>query len=132
MRVVKCADEPFQIAPKIVDIFLGLGQIIGKIDFRFLHPPEFVDRELKTILVFVDESFDFQEIILLEDVDKFFDVVPHLRFDVTAAVAESERKVRFTSLLGFHLLGNNNKDRRDDLVLLLRTVANKEFFHEPR
>ena len=77
-------------------------------------------RELKAVLVLVDQAFDLEEVILLEGVEDLFNVVPHLGFDLAAAIAESERQIRLAGLLGFDLLGNHDEARGDDLVFLAR------------
>ncbi len=68
-----------------------------------------MNRELETLLVFVDEAFDFEEVVLLEGLEDFFDVVPHFGFELAAAVAESEGEVGLSGLLRLDLLGDNDE-----------------------
>src|SRR4029077_5995899 len=67
VRVLKGADEVSQRAPELVNVLGGLGQVIGKIYFCVLHATQFVDGELEAIFVLVDEAFDLEKVILLED-----------------------------------------------------------------
>ena len=87
----------------------GLGQVVGEIDFRFPHAPQLVDGELKAVLVLIDQALDFDEVVLLKGVDGIFDVVPHLGFEMAAAVAQGEGQIRLAALLGFDLPGNHHK-----------------------
>jgi hypothetical protein len=47
-----------------------------------------VDRQLETILVFIDQSLDLEKIVLLKGVEHFFNVVLHLSVQLTAAIAQ--------------------------------------------
>ena len=62
-----------------------------------------MDGELEAVLVLVDQALDLDEVVLLEGVDGVLDVVPHLGFDVAAAIAQGEGQVRLTAFLGFDL-----------------------------
>ena len=88
-----------------------------------------MDRELETILVLVDEAFDLKEVVLLEGVEDFFDVVPHLGFDLAAAITERKRQVRLAGFLGLDLLADDDETRGNDLVLVARAIADVEVFH---
>ena len=90
MRVLERPDKFLERPPKLVDVLRGLGKVIREIHFCVCHPAKFVDGELEAILVFVDESLDFKEVVLLKGVEKLLDVVPHLGFDLSRAVAQSE------------------------------------------
>ncbi len=115
--------------PELVDVLGGLGKIVGEVDLGFTQLAQLVDGELKAVLVLVDETFDLEEVILLEGVENFFDVVPHFGFELAAAVAEREREVRLAGLLGLDLLADDDEGRGNDLVLLSRAVADVEIFH---
>ena len=78
---------------------------------------------LEAVLVFVDQALDLEEVILLEGVENFFDVVPHLGFDLAAAVAEGERQIGLAGFLGLDLLGDHDKSGGDDLVFVLGAVG---------
>ena len=121
--------EAGQSLPEFVDIFCGLRQVIGKFDFRFAQLAELVDGELKTVLVFVDEALDLEEIVLLEGFEDFLDVVPHFGFELSGAVAESQSQIRLSGFLGLDLLGDDDEAGCDDLVFLARAVADIEIFH---
>ncbi len=49
--------------------------------------------DLEAVLVFIQQAFDFEVIILFEAVNSVFDVVPHFGFDLTATVSQGERNV---------------------------------------
>ena len=91
-----------------------------------------MDGELEAVLVLVDQAFDLDEVILLEAVDGVLDVVPHLGFDVAAAIAEGQSQIGLAALLGFDLLGDDDEGRSDDLVLVLNAVGNEKFLHRLR
>ena len=129
MRILKRRDEAGQSLPEFVDVFGGLGKVVGEIDFGFAQLAQLVDSELKAILVFVDEAFDLEEVILLEGVENFFDVVPHFGFELAAAVAESEREVGLAGFLGLDLLADDDEGGSDDLVFVARAIADVEVFH---
>src|ERR1700720_2657262 len=86
MRVLERRDEVSEGLPKVVDILCSLGKIVGEFDLRLAELTYLVDGELKAVLIFVDQTLDFEEIVLLEGIEHFFDVVPHLGFELSAAV----------------------------------------------
>ena len=53
-----------------------------------------MDGELKPVLVLIYQPFDFNEIVLLEGVERVLDVVPHLGFQMTRAICQSESQIR--------------------------------------
>ena len=125
------ATKSASVAPELANVFCCLGKIVGEIDFAFLHAPQLVDGELETVLVFVDQSLDLEEIILLERIEKFLDVVPHLGFDLPRPVAKSQCQVRLAILFRLHLLRHHHEARGDHFVFLLGTFGDEELFHEP-
>ncbi len=129
MRILECGDEIGERLPEFVDVFGGLGKVVGEVDFGFAQLAQFVDGELKTVFVFVDEAFDLEEVVLLEGVENFFDVIPHFGFELAAAVAESEGEVRLSGFLGLDLLADDDEARGDDLVLVAGAIADVEIFH---
>ena len=129
MRIFERGDKSRQGLPEFVDILGGLGKIVREVDLAVTQLAQLVHSELKAVLVFVDEALDFEEVILLEGVENFFDVVPHFGFELAAAVAERERQIRFPSLLGLDLLSHDDESRGDDLVLLPRAITDIEVFH---
>ena len=66
--------------------------------------------ELKAVLVLVDEAFDLEEIVLLEGVENFLDVVPHFGFELAAAIAEGQGEIGLTGFLGLDLLGRRQRN----------------------
>ena len=43
---------------------------------------------MKTVLIFVQEALDLNEVVLLEDVQRVLDVVPHFGFHLSGTIAE--------------------------------------------
>ena len=109
MGILERGDKVRKNLPELVDVFGGLGKVVGEVDFGFAQFAQLVDRELKAVLVLVDEAFDLEEVILLESFENFLDVVPHFGFELAAAVAEGEREVRLAGLLGFDLLAHDDE-----------------------
>src|ERR1700687_836659 len=129
MRILEGGDEGRQGLPEFVNVLRGLREIVGEVDLRFTQLAQFVDGELEAVLVFVDEAFDLEEIILLEGFEDFFDVVPHFGFELAAAIAERESEVRLPGFLGLDLLANHDESRGDDFVLQSRAIADVKIFH---
>ena len=61
---------------------------VFEIYFRLAQPAQLVNGDLEAIFVLVDEAFNFDEVVLLEAVNRVFDVVPHLGFDLAGAIAQ--------------------------------------------
>src|ERR1051325_3201078 len=62
MRILKSGDEVGEGLPELTDVFGGLGEVVGKFDFRVAQLAQLMDGELEALLVPIDEAFDFQEI----------------------------------------------------------------------
>jgi hypothetical protein len=129
MGVLESSDETGEGSPEFIDVLGGFRKVVVKFDFGFAKLTELVDGELEALLVLVDEAFDFDEVILLEGFQNFFDVVPHLGLELSAAVAESESDIWLPGLFGLDLLGNDDKAGGDDLVLVTQAVADVEVLH---
>jgi hypothetical protein len=71
-----------------------------------------MDSDLKSILVFVEQALDLDEVILLESVQGILHVVPHLGFDVAGAITERQCQVRFTRFFWLHLFDDDDEWRR--------------------
>src|SRR5215467_2618000 len=91
-----------------------------------------MDRDLKTVLVLVEQAFDLDEIVLLENADGFLDVVPHLGFYLAGAVSEYQSEVWVAGFLGLDLLGDYDEAGSDDLVFKLGATGKEEFLHSVR
>src|ERR1700722_2756713 len=131
VRILNRGHEFTQRPPEFDNVLGRLLQVVGEIDINFFHPPEFVDRELITILVLIDQSLDLEEVILIKHGDELVDVIPHLRFDLATAIRQNQRQIRLAILFRFNLLRGHHKAGSDDLVFLLGTVGDKELFHDP-
>ena len=62
--------------------------------------------------------FDLDEIVAVEGLDHFGDVVPHLGVELAGAVAEEQRKIKLAALLLPDLLGLDQETGRDQSVRL--------------
>src|ERR1700731_4396297 len=68
----------------------------------------------------------------MEGVEDLFHVIPHLGFEMAAAVAEGKCEVRLTALLRLYLLGNHDEAGSNDLVFVLDALRDVKVFHENR
>ena len=132
MRILKRLYKRCKRSPQLVDVFRSLWEVIRKINFRIAHLAQLVDGELKTVLVLVEQAFGLDEVVLLEYVDRVFDVIPHLGFELAAAIAEHERKIRLSCLLGLDLLGDHHEGGSNHLILVLAAIGDKEILHSGR
>jgi len=82
VRVLKGCDEVRKSLPQIVNIFCSLGKIIGEFNFGVAQLAHLVNGELETILVFINQALDLEEIVLLESIENFLHVIPHLGFEL--------------------------------------------------
>ncbi len=85
---------------------------------------------LEAILVFIKQALDLDEVILIENVNGIFDVIPHFGFDVPAAIAERQREIGLSRFLGLYLLGDDNEAGDDYFVFVLGAIADEEIFHD--
>src|SRR5215470_490379 len=129
MLILKSRNEVCEGLPKFADVLVCFWKVIREIDFCIGQQTQLVNGDLVAILVLIQESLNLDEIILVEDVDCVFDVVPHLGFDVPTVIAQRERKIRLPGFLRLYLLGNDHEAGDDYFIFVLRTIANKEIFH---
>ena len=109
MGVLKGLQNPPSVCQSSPIFLVVFGKIVGKVDFRIAQPAQLVDRELEAVFVFVNQPFDLEKVVLLEGVDEFLDVVPHLGFDLAAAIAQSQRQIRLSGFLWFDLFETTTK-----------------------
>ena len=129
VRVLESGDEIGESLPEFVDVLGGFGEVVGEVDFGVAEATQLVDGELEAVLVLVDEAFDFDEVVLVEGVKGVLNVVPHLGFELAAAVPEGEGEIGLAGLLRLNLLRDDHEAGSDDLVFLAGAVGDKEFFH---
>ena len=127
--VLKALDEIADRTPERVDILVGLGKVIGKIDFGLFQLAQLVHRQLELIVELIDQTLDLDEIVLLERVQEFVHVVPDLGLDLAGAVGQGERDVEIAGAFGLDLFGCHHEARNNSGILVLRTIANEEIFH---
>ena len=77
---------------------------------------------LKTILIFVEQTLDLDEVVLLEGVQGVCDVVPHFGFQLSGTIAEGQREIGLSGLLGLDLFGNDYEAGGEDLIFVLSTI----------
>ena len=121
--IAKSSDESRQRLPQFADVFGGLRQIIGEVNFRIAQAAKFVDGDLKAVLIFVEQPFDFEEVVLLEGIDCVLDVIPHFGVELAGAVTENERQIWLSGLLRLDLLGNDHESRSDDLIFVVAAIG---------
>src|ERR1700681_1042420 len=131
VRILKGCDKLAQRSPEFADILGCLGQVVSEIDFGLCHAAEFVDGQLKSILVFVDQTLDLEEVVLLEAEDKLIDVVPHFGFELAAAISQDQGQIRLAIFLSLYLLRGHYEAGGNDFILLITTFGDKKLFHEP-
>ena len=79
--------------------------------------------DLEAVLIFVEQAFDFYEIVLLEGVDCVLDVVPHLGVELAGAITQNKRQIRLSGLLRLDLLGNDHESRSDEFVFVVAAIG---------
>src|SRR5580704_2135707 len=127
--ILKGRDKIGQSLPEFVNILGGFGKIVGEFDFGFAQLTQLMNSELEAVLILVNQAFDLEEIVLLEGIEHFFHVVPHLGVELPAAVAESQSEIRLPGFLGFDLLADHDKVGGNDLIFVAGAVADVELFH---
>ena len=75
--------------PELIDVFVGLGQVVREIHFVLFAFAQLVDRQLEAVVVLVQQAFDFDEVVLIERVEYVLHVVPDLGFDLAGSIRES-------------------------------------------
>ena len=105
MRIGHGGDDGAQLAPHFAGIASGRGEIVREIDFAVLETAHFVNRELRTVVIDLDESLHLHEVVAIEGVHHFGDVVPHLGFDLAGSIAEAQGKIRLSGFLFANLFG---------------------------
>ena len=81
------------------------------------------DGDLETVLIFIEQAFDFEEVVLLEGVDCVLDVIPHFGVELAGAITENERQIRLSGLLRLNLLGYDHESRSDDFVFVVAAIG---------
>ena len=64
-----------------------------------------MDRQLRPVVEDLDQALDLDEVVALERVHHFGDVVPHLGVQLAGAVAQLQREIQLAGLLLPNLLG---------------------------
>ena len=128
--VLETGNVVAECAPEWLDIFGGLGKIVGVVDLRVFQPAHLVDSELPAPVILVDNALHFDEVVLLEGGECILHVVPHVALQLPAAVGKDDRQVEFAVLLGLNLLDRDHKQRGDGLVFLAGAIGDVEFLHQ--
>jgi hypothetical protein len=82
-----------------------------------------VNRDLKTVLIFIQQAFDLEEVILFEGINRVLDVIPHFGLELAGAITEDQRQIGFSSFLRLNLFRNDYKTRSDDFVFVVTAVG---------
>ena len=96
----------------------GSRKKIGEIHVRIQHARHLVDRHLQPVLEDLQQAFHLDEIVALEGVHHFDDVVPHLGVHLAGAVAEQQGKIRFARFLLPNVFDVNEESGGENLVRL--------------
>ncbi len=99
MGIAYTRNQFVQFPEHVVQIPLGAREVVSEIDFAILQPSQFVDRKLSPLLIELHQPFGLDEIVAVKGVHHFFDVVPHLRFNLAGTISELKRQVGFTGFL---------------------------------
>ena len=54
VRILKRGDKSRQRPPEFADVFCGLGQVVGEVDFRIAQSANLVNGDLEAVLVLVE------------------------------------------------------------------------------
>jgi len=80
-----------------------------EIDLLVLDAAQFVDGELRAIVVKLQQPFHLDEIVAVERVHHLGHVVPHFGVDFAGAVGQQKREIRLAGALLPDLFGVNQK-----------------------
>src|ERR1700681_1135308 len=61
MRILERGYESRQSFPEFVHVLGGLGKVVSEVDLGFPQLAKLVNRELKSVLVLVNETFNLEE-----------------------------------------------------------------------
>ncbi len=84
-----------------------------------------MDRELRAIVIKLEQPFYFDEIVAVEGIHDLGDVIPHLGVNLTAAIRQQHGEIRLSRALLPDLLCVNKKYRGSNFVRF-------QFAHERR
>ena len=104
-----------QLRPHLLDIALGVRQIIGKIDFFRLGDAHLHDGQLRPILVDLDARLHLHEIVAIDVARDHLKLIPHARFDGAAAVAQLHAQIRAPLARVAHFFFVNEEEAGDGL-----------------
>src|SRR5262245_7586142 len=91
MRVADSLNGSAQLHPHLLGISLRGWKVVGEIYLRIVDPLHLMNRQLRTIMKYLNQAFDFDEIVSLERLEDLTHVIKHLRVELTSAVGEQER-----------------------------------------
>ena len=91
MRIADRGYRGVELAPHLFDIPTRMGEVFPQVDLRFISPPQPVDRDLRPLAVELHQPLHLDEVVAIEGLDDLRDAVPHLGFEMAAAVSENER-----------------------------------------
>src|SRR5215469_10821038 len=128
--VLERANEFLERVPQGVNVFVGFRKVIDKIYVGVVQAAQLVNGELEAILESVQEALHLEIVFLLEGVKRILDVVPHLGFDLSGAVAEGQGQIRTAVFLWFDLLGNDYEAGDDDFIFKARAVREIKILHD--
>src|SRR5262249_22239200 len=72
---------------------LGMRQVVGEIDFLRARHTDLNDGKLRTILVNLDASLHFDEVVAIDITRCDLELIPHSRFNRPAAIAKFHAQI---------------------------------------
>src|SRR5438477_1689037 len=105
--------EFLELREKFFDIFLGVRQKIGEVDFFGLRKAKLQERKLRPVAIDFNARVDLDEIVAADVLGRNVELIPHARFDGAAAVAKLETQIgfAFTRVANFFFV---NEEKRSD------------------
>ena len=107
--VVERGDDGAQFAPHLAGIAEGGREEVPEIHFVVSDAAEFVDGELRAVVVELQKALHLDEIVAVERVHHLGHVVPHFGVDFAGAVGQQKREIRLAGALLPDLFGVNQK-----------------------
>src|ERR1039458_8171033 len=114
VRIRDRRGEPAQFPPHLLGIARGGREVIGEIHLAVVQLVDGVQSQLRPVVEDLDQSLDLDEVVALEGLHDFGDVIPHFGVQLAGAVAELERQIRIALLLLPDLFGANQEAAGDD------------------
>ena len=114
--VRKACDGGAQFEPHLFGIARGGGEKVAEFHLAVFHRADLVDGELGPVVVDLEQAFDLDEIVTIEGIHDFGDVVPHFGVELAGAIRQQEGEIGLAGALLPDLLRLNEKESGRDFV----------------